>query len=787
MAMAFGFTTDQAMTMTDALLKNAAGIGADNSMLDRMAYNLAQVRLQGKVTALDIRQLALAGFDLVSVLKFTGEQMGVNVKDHLDFNAAIKSGKITWQDFVDSFQKYADRNFGGASERMARTLMGLKSTFHDVFVLTMPMIFGPAAESITAFLNGILNKFIGFRKSGVLETWGINVKNWVDRALWAFTHLFNKDSTRFKVANLIDIFFPKVKDPFEAADTLIAVWNVVTKIWRAGVFVVTEVMNNLKSAFAGLTTFWQQNGGQLIAIVSRIFSGIKLKSGEEGGGSWIDSLMSPLKLFIDWLVANGPKITGVLSKVADFLTGTFFPAAKKVIEFVGNNWQSILLFFAAFKIGMTIFSSVMSIVKTVSLVITVLSSPITLILGLIGLLVVAWTKNWGDIQGKAAAAWAYLQPLFQQIGQWLQVNIPVAIAWLSNVWTTVLLPAITAVWTWMTTTLFPFLATLWAWLSVNIPLALQTLANYWTGTLWPALQSVWNFIATYILPGFQALANIFSIGFRIALGVFTAAWNLIQPTIQVLMDFVNTYVMPIWNAVASLFQTVLATAISIAAYFWTSILLPAIQGVQKIINDDLMPVINDIVDIFNLIAGIVGTAFAGFWQNVLLPPLEKIYAQFNEFILPILTKVRDFIRDEIGPKIKWFLDEIISPLVTALETGLHNALQWFYDILQKIKKFLEGFELPDWLSPGSPTPLELGLRGINKELDKLGSKRMPNVDAMINGMPGLNPMRSFASATAAGGNGVTVQVRIDNISNEVDVNRAAYKIAKAIQRNRANG
>lgn len=29
---------------------------------------------------------------------------------------------------------------------------------------------------------------------------------------------------------------------------------------------------------------------------------------------------------------------------------------------------------------------------------------------------------------------------------------------------------------------------------------------------------------------------------------------------------------------------------------------------------------------------------------------------------------------------------------------------------------MEKLKIPDWLVPGSPTPLELGLRGINKEL-----------------------------------------------------------------------
>lgn len=172
MAMAFGFSAKESTVFTDALLNMAAGVGANGEMLDRMAYNLAQVRMQGKVTAMDIRQLAMAGFDLVDVLKYVGKQMDVNIQTHEDFNRAIATGQITWEDFTKYFAEYADKNFGGASERMSRTLEGLKSTFKDVFMLTMPKILGPAADIITGYLNDILNKFMAFANSGALEQIG---------------------------------------------------------------------------------------------------------------------------------------------------------------------------------------------------------------------------------------------------------------------------------------------------------------------------------------------------------------------------------------------------------------------------------------------------------------------------------------------------------------------------------------------------------------------------------------------------------------------------------------
>lgn len=173
-AMAFGWASDEAKSFTKSVLNVASGVGASNEQMGRMSYNLAQIKLQGRVTAMDIRQLAMAGFDLTGVLKYVGDQMGVQIDDHNDFNRALERGKITWQDFITNFEKYADDNFGGAAERMSRTLVGLGSTIKDVFALTFPAILGPAAEIFTEFAGGMLDNFFLLRDSGVLEQIGEN-------------------------------------------------------------------------------------------------------------------------------------------------------------------------------------------------------------------------------------------------------------------------------------------------------------------------------------------------------------------------------------------------------------------------------------------------------------------------------------------------------------------------------------------------------------------------------------------------------------------------------------
>ena len=230
-AMAFGFMADEAKTFTTATLNVAAGVGAGNQQMDRMAYNLAQIRLQGKVTKLDIRQLALAGFDLLSVLRFVGEEMEVDIKTHLDFNKAIDSGKISWAEFTTSYASYADTYFGGASERMARTLFGLQNTIKDVFAVTMPQILGPALDELTGFVSRLLDMLLDLRESGILEEWGAKIKASFDEKIkpvleFLFEGKTDRDNPFVRMLNM----FKHLKAEGFFGDTWAYIFNQMTGI-----------------------------------------------------------------------------------------------------------------------------------------------------------------------------------------------------------------------------------------------------------------------------------------------------------------------------------------------------------------------------------------------------------------------------------------------------------------------------------------------------------------------------------------------------------------------------
>lgn len=317
LAMAFGFASDEATSFTKGLLNMAAGVGASNDMLGRMAYNLAQIRLQGKVTAVDVRQLAMAGFDLNAALKDIGAQFGLTIEDHEDFNRAIAQGKIKWEDFASSFEKYAEKEFGGAADRMSRSLTGLKSTFTEFFLLTAPAVLGPASEEITAFLSGILDRLIAFTDSGALTAWGEALGEAAGRAVDRLNYLmllfFRVRIGAMDAAQAFRLFTgidgAGLAQFAPIADALSNALRDLGPIARLAI-------KDLGEAFGNLATFVIDNGPAILATLTGVFASL-IDFGTQVSSDVLPFLVAQFGKISQWFVANGPLITSALQVMAD--------------------------------------------------------------------------------------------------------------------------------------------------------------------------------------------------------------------------------------------------------------------------------------------------------------------------------------------------------------------------------------------------------------------------------------------------------------------------------------
>jgi hypothetical protein len=118
---------------------------------------------------------------------------------------------------------------------------------------------------------------------------------------------------------------------------------------------------------------------------------------------------------------------------------------------------------------------------------------------------------------------------------------------------------------------------------------------------------------------------------------------------------------------------------------------------------------------------------------------------------------------------------IIQPLIDAFD-GIRQAIQWVIDkITGPLTSALEAIEsvVPDWAIPGSPTPLEIGLRGIGKEMGKLSQLAMP---ALTSSFTALNqaqaPLISGAQTTNDYTLNVYTNADAENVQADFETMRA---------------
>jgi hypothetical protein len=269
------------------------------------------------------------------------------------------------------------------------------------------------------------------------------------------------------------------------------------------------------------------------------------------------------------------------------------------------------------------------------------------------------------------------------------------------------------------TTVKPALQQLWNWLSVNIPLALQALSAFWTDVLLPAINAVWAWVQANLIPLLQEL------------------WTWLATNVPIALQTLSN--------------------------FWTTVLLPAITAVWGFITDSLLPLLMALADFISAVLSVAVTALAGFWQNVLQPALKAVWSFIQSNVLPIFKEIADFISSTFGPVVKEIGEWIAGTFVSAwqsLASAIGNVVTWLHDVAAALR----GLELPDWLTPGSPTPFELGIRGISDAMSELYSLDLPKLQS---GLSLLSPGGSTSASSAAADTSAAPSARgtVQNIFN----------------------
>jgi len=258
-----------------------------------------------------------------------------------------------------------------------------------------------------------------------------------------------------------------------------------------------------------------------------------------------------------------------------------------------------------------------------------------------------------------------------------------------------------------------------AWLGENIPKAVDALGVIWNKVI-PAARDTGVKFYEGIKPGLEWLKAQFDKFTTAVLPGLKAAWDTVSKGWNEIKDLVNTHLKP---AIDELAKSL---------------------GIGKGKTDE------------------IGTSFGQFIGWIISTGVKGIIEGIK-----LAVEGLSFAFDQ-GKK---FVDNIKR----AFES-LKDAIQWVKDRINELKDAFNGIKdsLPDWLVPGSPTPFEIGLRGIARAI-----KAMPGLSFSFKGENSTFDPGRFNP----GGGAIIIHNHFgkDSVRSDKDVFDLANQIARSVR------
>lgn len=239
-----------------------------------------------------------------------------------------------------------------------------------------------------------------------------------------------------------------------------------------------------------------------------------------------------------------------------------------------------------------------------------------------------------------------------------------------------------------------------------------------------------------------------------AVAVLYLAWKNDWGGIRTwLTEVWETKLLPTLKQVAAWLQENVPKAIGFLKDAWENKLLPALRAVWSFIETYIVPLFQALVDVAIAMLKKEIEALSGLWQNVLWPALQKVWSFIQDNIIPAFKAVAEVVSAVLGPPLQWLKENVLEPLWNSFKK-IGDVIGSVIGFLQDLAASISNLQLPDWLTPGSPTPFELGLAGIGRALSELSRAQLPEFQARLRLIPATAPLGvGLAAAGAMGGAG----------------------------------
>jgi TP901 family phage tail tape measure protein len=267
----------------------------------------------------------------------------------------------------------------------------------------------------------------------------------------------------------------------------------------------------------------------------------------------------------------------------------------------------------------------------------------------------------------------------------------------------------------------------------------------------PVIKEVFEKVSAWLIengPLIESFAATVASQFDLLVSIILGAVDIISPLISGLVD--------VLLGMVTLFMQIVTGDFAGA---WETMKTIAITVVQAI-GDTLM-------NLFNAVPTWFGSSMdetIATWQSN-FKQLQDIATKVMEIIGGQVTKQIDKAREAFG----------------AITGAIKELVGWF----KKLAQAAASFALPYPIDPHSPTPFEIGLRGINDAVGELTRTGFPKLNNAF-------PDAAAALAPVAAGDGAVVPsapLEVHNhynINSHLDIYEVASLVAEEIQRRRSN-
>jgi TP901 family phage tail tape measure protein len=423
----------------------------------------------------------------------------------------------------------------------------------------------------------------------------------------------------------------------------------------------------------------------------------------------------------------------------------------------------------------------------------------------------AWNTAWTAIQAAFDTAKATIQTGVDAVKAWLDTELPSALTTLQTAWSTAW-TAVQAAFDTAKAAIETGIETVKGWFATDVPGALGTLETKWAAVT-SAIQTAWKMVVDFLQPTIDKIIAAFPlmiasfepIGGKLkelwevagpvilklnaVLGIgLVAAVKLFGETIAVIMPHVGAVVGMVIDALILAFTAIDTALTATLAYFQTN--WPAIQAAIETAWANIKVAFDAIVLWFTVTIPMALDALLVDWETIWNSIKAKTISIVG-VITGVLNQIAVFASVTVPNAItafKTFLGGLTLPnpfiAINTAISGIQSAIDGAKSAINSFKSWLGSISIPNPFS-GFSLPNVGGLLGGNASgtgffgggLTLVG-ERGPEIVMLPRGS---RIESSERTSQMMGNGGMTVNVYA-TVSNQMDVEELAYRVAQTIQR-----